>query len=304
MHDQAPDIFEIVKTWLYSKEITVNVNGKDEPCQKSTTLVDLYLFGAKYGMPNLRNGVIDLIIRNFETQRSVIVKDICRVYKNTAPESPLRKVILATYLQRPRSSTDTFEHYKDHYLACPEFLFDLARALESQRNKPLEWHIHDPCQYHEHGKDEEKCPAALETEKIAKAKAEKSSSATPNLKKSIASMKGDHKDSSLEYTAIEASIEVSKPPASEKDSKSGSGGREHKSSKSGLTTTKTSAGESRRGPSAKDGKSGPTNEESKGPQSILQPETKALTDRTKSVHFEKEKEGKEEGMENGGCSMA
>ena len=85
MLEQAPHVFEIVRTWLYCDKITVNVNGKDEPCDNFTTLDDLFFFGTKYGMPKLRNGVIDLIVRRFEVQRFVMLEDICRIYKNTPP---------------------------------------------------------------------------------------------------------------------------------------------------------------------------------------------------------------------------
>ena len=169
----------------------------------------------------------------------------------------MRKVVLATYVQRPKSNQNIYDTNRDFYTACPEFLLDLTKALESYRKIPSSWHIRDPCQYHEHAKDEEKCPAA-EAGEVRKATSDKSKSARPKADKEVSSTK---------------------------------------ESQSGTPPAKSRIGESKPASFEKNGKSGLAGEEAKGFQSAIRPETKALTDRTKSVRFEDEKgKGKEDEM--------
>ena len=117
------------------------MEGLDQECEMRE-LVHLFVFGDKYDMPKLRNNVIDRIIRQFEGEKTV-VGGLRYIYDKTPPESPLRKVIVATYLYSSKSPF--YETHKDSLLACPEFLFDLAKAYHGKQKKPEKNRIFKPC---------------------------------------------------------------------------------------------------------------------------------------------------------------
>lgn len=144
--------------WLYTNDLTVNRGGEDKACNK-TQLIGLYLFGQKYEMPKLCNRVVDQIIPRFENYWILISGPrVSRVYVNTLPGAPLCRVIVATYVQSCSSLMKVYEKYRNHYLASPEFLFDVVTAIASCGGKPSNsGTILDPCQYYQHAEVGERC---------------------------------------------------------------------------------------------------------------------------------------------------
>ena len=55
-------------------------------------LVDLYIFGDKYGIPDLQDMVIDLLIDKRTASRTIPISIFNHVYRNTQTNSSLREV--------------------------------------------------------------------------------------------------------------------------------------------------------------------------------------------------------------------
>ena len=110
-------------------------------------------------MPALCNHAVDGLIKKYEQTNNVIIGSFVHLYKNTLPDSLLRKTVLATYLCTPAQIKTVLEKYPQSLLDCPEFLLDCTRALVKEttkypKNDPRR--ILDPCRYHRHA-DGEKC---------------------------------------------------------------------------------------------------------------------------------------------------
>ena len=155
--EESPTNFERVYTWLYTKE-TKSIKGEADVNCDNSQLVDLYVFGDKFSMPTLCNGIIDRIVLNYESYDNIFIKAVPRVCRTTLVDSPLRKIIVATYLQYPSTSETQYDRWKETILACPEFSFDLIKAYCTQRGGRFKSRrIPDPCQYHQHAEGEERC---------------------------------------------------------------------------------------------------------------------------------------------------
>ena len=154
-----PAVFEIVSTWLYTKKLTEEIEGKDVECRLKET-VPLFIFGQKFGMPALCNDIIDLII-TYGEKEALSTFYILRVYKDTALGSPLRRVVVATYVHYFQGENDlaTFLDKKATVLLrCPEFLLDLTKAFSLDEGKAKNSSLaHNRCQHHQHAGGEEKC---------------------------------------------------------------------------------------------------------------------------------------------------
>ena len=189
-------------------------------------------------MPELRNGIINLLIRIYQKHGNfVLAKNIARVYKNTPADSPLRKLIVATYVLRPKANDDLYEANRSFYLACPEFLLDLTKALDKDRKKPSLWHIEDPCQYHEHAETEHKCPKPVPGE-VAKASPDKVKTVKfQELSKTDAPPSKEKRVASGVTAAAKGSNDKSKAPQAEKDGRIATAPRKEKQSQLGTTTT-------------------------------------------------------------------
>ena len=156
--EENPSIFENVHTWLYTKEIKSITNGEDVPCNVNR-LVELFIFGDKMGMPTFCNETIDLLIHAFEKENQVVAFFLARAWENTSAGSPLRKLLVATYVQHTNDLESFHAEFFPPMLACPDFLLDLAKAYSARRgDPPKKRHIADPCQYHQHAEGEKRCP--------------------------------------------------------------------------------------------------------------------------------------------------
>ena len=156
--DIHENVFEIIYTWLYTTKLTKEIDGKDVECSLGRT-VSLFLFGQKFDMPALCNDSIDLVIRHYEKE-NLMVASIRRMYKETAPGSPLRRVVVATYVHYfPGESLAAYlDKYATVLLNCPEFLLDLTKAFSVDQGMAKSTPLATiRCEFHQHAEGEEKC---------------------------------------------------------------------------------------------------------------------------------------------------
>ena len=151
-------IFDIVVIWLYEGQLTEPQNGEDVKCQV-TQLIDIFIFGDKFGIRDLCNAAVDRTTDLYEKENGVTVSQIDRIYMGTMPNSHLRRITVATYLQHPSTTFDLFyDKHTEAFLACSEFLLDLAKAYSKNRKTPTTpQRIENRCDYHEHAEGEGKC---------------------------------------------------------------------------------------------------------------------------------------------------
>ena len=151
-------IFDIVLIWLYKGQLTEPQDGEDVKCHV-IQLIDIFIFGDKFGIRDLCNAAVDRIIDLYEKENGVTASQIDRIYMGTPPNSHLRRITVATYVQHPSTTFDLFnDKHSEAFLACPEFLLDLAKAYSKNRKTPTTpQRIENRCDYHEHAEGEGKC---------------------------------------------------------------------------------------------------------------------------------------------------
>lgn len=159
--EEKSKTFEIVHAWLYSKQLTQNIDGEDVACTSSNAVM-VYFFGDKYGMPGLCNAAVDRVIQRYE-KNGMRPQNFCKIYENTVAGSPLRRLLVAIYTLIPSNTGAMLDKCSVRSLACPEFLLDVSKALSSavcNLTPPTASNnrrIADPCQYHQHAEGEANC---------------------------------------------------------------------------------------------------------------------------------------------------
>ena len=150
-------IFEIVHAWLCSNKITQNKDGGDVACTNNQ-IVDLLVFGDTYDIPTLRNQAVDNLVKLYLEKRHPFC-NVTRIYNKSLPGSPLRRVLLATWTDRPLRKVEVLGKNADNFQECPTFLFDLSKALVEKSGPPKSDtpQVPDPCQYYFHAEGETKC---------------------------------------------------------------------------------------------------------------------------------------------------
>ena len=114
----------------------------------------------------LCNQAVNQVIRDYEDNNFVFT-NIAQIYDNTLPGSALRRVVIATYINKPKESASLYEEEEKSFLECPEFLLDLTKALSVASGgwRSLKLILgkcrktSDPCHYHHHATGE-KCTKA------------------------------------------------------------------------------------------------------------------------------------------------
>ena len=144
--------------WLYTDSLS-QASDREDIQLNTTQLVDIFLFGQKFGMCTLRNNAIDVMIEGYENQIALRLHlSIPKIYKETMPGCPLRRVTVDMFACR---SGDLGKHVgkKSQTLSdCPEFLIDLIKVLASKRDIcSVPDKILNRCQFHEHAEGEATC---------------------------------------------------------------------------------------------------------------------------------------------------
>ena len=98
--EDDPKIFNIFKTWLYSKKIVIDRDGTDTDCP-SFSLCQLYVFADARGVPELQNAVINQLAdaRGFTELVFVEARHLLKyygfyLYSNLIRSSPLRRWLI------------------------------------------------------------------------------------------------------------------------------------------------------------------------------------------------------------------
>lgn len=87
-----PSEYEVYLEWLYTNHFSV----LDKSSDRGMTLVRLYLLGDHLGDDRFTNAVIDTIVREISSANPAISfsrADLSTVWRNTTPNSMLRKVL-------------------------------------------------------------------------------------------------------------------------------------------------------------------------------------------------------------------
>lgn len=157
-----PAIFDIFKTWLYSKTLVKDRDGDEVPCSVSE-LVRLYVLADLRGVPRLNNAAIHGLIDLQNRRQAVPVTEIPYVYENTPPSSPLRTLFVDFVCWS--STLDAQNAFQEKWLPyyTAAFLVDLVIAVGqlhctiSARHSFSAPYSVDACSYHEHAVGDEYC---------------------------------------------------------------------------------------------------------------------------------------------------
>ena len=161
--DDDPEIFDIVHIWLTIDCLTQSVNGEDVDCT-SRQLIDVFIFGDKYGMPELRNMAINCLIE-WVAEKQGLTAHFAHAYEHTTKNSPLRRLLVDVFAFLPESWAETARAQYDLLLECPEFVTDVAiklgdgfsRRVFHQVSMAETFFIKDACEYHDHGEGVGEC---------------------------------------------------------------------------------------------------------------------------------------------------
>lgn len=90
--------FKYFQLWVY----TGNILESHETAKdiNFATLIDLYLFGEARGIPELQNATMDVLFQRNLLLHTIPIFELPRVYKNTLPNSLLRKAIVDLFVQK------------------------------------------------------------------------------------------------------------------------------------------------------------------------------------------------------------
>ena len=166
LEDEDPCIVRLMYYWLYSGSIDV-----DNSVDSQETLVTLWLFADRRGMPALQNHCLDALHQSLVSSWCFSDNIIRRVFEDTLPQAPIRGWCAHVFFQfgnsdllhdrRPNEGS-----YNDY---PSDFLYRLSWMLFKSRGKPLADHRTilehlDTCQYHVHEKDK-RCGVLSEMDK-------------------------------------------------------------------------------------------------------------------------------------------
>lgn len=122
--EEDETLFRHFQLWVYTKDILED--GEEIDTMNWKVLVDLYIFGDKYGVSELQNAAINLLIDKRASSRIIPVGTFNHVYENTQASSPLRKLCVDWSVQyiQPRS------WFEGNKRGCypRDFLIDLVVA--------------------------------------------------------------------------------------------------------------------------------------------------------------------------------
>jgi hypothetical protein len=89
--DTEIDVFEAFQFRLYSQTFPKNEVTPTDAYPEFPLLARIWVFSDKYQIPLLQNNAIDTILAKVEEDDDIPVQEINLVYRNTLPNSPLRK---------------------------------------------------------------------------------------------------------------------------------------------------------------------------------------------------------------------
>jgi hypothetical protein len=170
LEEEDPKIFGIFLAWAFDGDIKnsedyitleyIDAESKKECLTKiQVQLTDCFLLGQQLLSFDFKNDVIDLIIANYRLGLRLSSDPVLlKIYTNTAPGSPLRRLLVDTAVSkaghfRPRSKpTDSYETLKcfeEYWLEIlNSFRYHSRPGRRGARLKAC--YDRDRCEYHEH----------------------------------------------------------------------------------------------------------------------------------------------------------
>ena len=119
-------LFRHFQLWVYTKHILED--GEALSTVKYKLLIDLHIFGDKYGIPGLQDAAIDVLIDEVIATKWYPTSLFDHVYQNTASDSPLRGLCVDWTLWRLDHAVIFAGNKRDRF--PKDFLVDLALAYQ------------------------------------------------------------------------------------------------------------------------------------------------------------------------------
>lgn len=128
--EEDRETFDIVYTWLNANILTQSLDGEDVDCT-SRQLIDVFIFGDRYDMPELQDHATDSLTVWF-LNKQALVPHFAHAYKNATEESPLRRILVAMFTFLPQSFAWIAKDDRSTFCECPEFVMDVVVELTKQ----------------------------------------------------------------------------------------------------------------------------------------------------------------------------
>ena len=125
--EDDPTLFRHFQLWMYTKQILDDVEALDRVTYK--LLIDLHIFGDKYGIPDLQDAAIDVLIDKAIATKVYPTSLFDHVYQNTASDSPLRGLCIDWTLRRLDLAVIFAGSRRDRF--PKDFLVDLALTYQA-----------------------------------------------------------------------------------------------------------------------------------------------------------------------------
>ena len=122
--EDDPNLFRYFQLWAYTKNFLED--GEILDTVEYKVLMDLHIFGDKYGVQDLQNAAIDVLIDKANATKMYPISLFDHVYRNTASDSRLRQLCVDWTLWRLDYMDISEGSRRDRF--PKEFLFDLALA--------------------------------------------------------------------------------------------------------------------------------------------------------------------------------
>lgn len=151
--EDQPDIFEIYQIWLYERVIRLpSLPKAATDAFELGLLVDTYIFGNKMLDLLFTDAIFDCIIEHIRTKGIFDINLIGKVYTQTLPDSPLRRLLRDLYACA--GTREWLDQLPADLGVQVEFMKDLLkdqlamRLKNASKSPPF---LGDTCVYHEHG---------------------------------------------------------------------------------------------------------------------------------------------------------
>lgn len=128
--DESIAVFKLFQLWVYTDSILTN--NEIEGGVIASSLSGLYIFGEKYGIPDLQNLAIDIVIDQIEVTHEFSTKHLHKVYDDTPDTAPLRR-LLVDYMACKCILTPSKLVEERRQEMPKDFLFDLIFAQYALR---------------------------------------------------------------------------------------------------------------------------------------------------------------------------
>ena len=162
LEEHKPEAVEWFITWLYSRRLIHDTEGKIDVDLDMFQLSNLHIFADAVDVPKLRWATTDAVIKNGET-KYLRPKVVDAIYNNLPDNTPLRPLLVQWFIADFNEPENEGGWPNKSWLEeCPaEFSMDVALTavprLKDSKATKIPWDSTDKCgDYHKH-KDGEKC---------------------------------------------------------------------------------------------------------------------------------------------------